>query len=401
MNLLNKISRQLFWQILSRPFVHFIVRRKYNFKLTPGSERFPKPPFLAIANHGTFFDPWIVGVYSNTPLVYMVNDDGFRGKSVSSWYLRNIGAIPKKKGASDFKAMKAALSTLNNRYPVFIFPEGQTTWDGQTQPLYKGLEKIVKKVQCPLVMIKFQGNFLSRPWWAKTVRKGRILITIKTIPAGQIETMSSDEVFETLKQYITHNDIKDPLNQQVIFSGENLAEGLELFTWICMNCKNEDTLNMSQDTITCTHCGRSWRIDGHCRLSDVSGSSQAANVDLWDWSQIHKQEVIKKINSVSEHLTKNDNVTMWLENEKHIFQPSSTGTLELTKSHLSYSAPSEKREWDITTIKEYVIQKKEIFEFRDDKKTYRFTFNGHSPMKWVYYFRYLNNFQKCEEQGYY
>lgn len=401
MNLLNKISRQIFWQIMSRPFVHFLVRRNYNFKLTPQSERFPKPPFLAVANHGTFFDPWLVGVYSNTPLAYMVNDDGFRGKSVSSWYLRNIGAIPKKKGASDFKAMKAALSTLNDGFPVFIFPEGQTTWDGQTQPLFKGLEKIVKKVQCPLVMIKFQGNFLSRPWWAKTIRKGRILITLKTVPAQQIATMSSDDIFDTLKGYITCNDIKDPANQSVPFSGKDLAEGLELFTWICINCKSEDTLNMSHDVITCSHCGSSWRIDGHCRLSAVSGSTQTEIVDLWDWSQMHKQEVINKINSNTKHLTKSDTATLWIENEEKVFQPQTTGELELTRNDLRFSTSSEKRVWDNAVIREYVIQKKDTFEFRDDKSSYRFTFDGHSAMKWVYYFRYLNNFQKCEEQGYY
>jgi 1-acyl-sn-glycerol-3-phosphate acyltransferase len=401
MNLLNKISRQLFWQVFSRPFVHFIVRRNYQFKLTAQSERFPKPPFLAVANHGTFFDPWLVGVYSNTPLVYMVNDDGFRGKSMSSWYLRNMGAIPKKKGASDFKAMKAALSTLNNGYPVFIFPEGQTTWDGQTQPLYKGLEKIVKKVKCPLVLIKFQGNFLTRPWWAKTIRQGRILITIKTIPAEQIETMSSDDVFETLKQYITHNDIKDPSNQQVPFTGHDLSDGLELFVWICPYCKSEDALNMHQSSITCTQCNSTWHIDGHCKLTLNNGQPIPDIADLWDWSQMHKKEVMNKINSNVFELTKNENATLWLENDEKVFETHSTGILELTKEHLKFKSGSFNKEWNIDQIKEYVIQKKDIFECRDDNTTYRFTFNGHSPMKWIYYFRYLNHFEKCEEQGYY
>ncbi|HEX2958571.1 MAG TPA: lysophospholipid acyltransferase family protein [Chitinispirillaceae bacterium] len=401
MNYLSRIKRQLFWQVLSRPFVHFIVRRSYKFQLTTQSEHFPKPPFIAVANHGTFFDPWLVGVYSNTPLVYMVNDDGFRGKSMSSWYLRNIGAIPKKKGASDFKAMKAALSTLNDNYPVFIFPEGQTTWDGQTQPLYKGLEKIVKKVQCPLVMIKFQGNFLARPWWAKTIRKGRILITLKTIPSEQINAMSSDEVFDTIKSYITHNDIKDPQNLTVPFTGNYLAEGLELFIWICNNCKSEDTLKMNGNTITCTHCGTSWTIDAHCRFTLTDGVTSQAAGDLWDWSQMHKREVENKINSHPTLLTKNENVTLWLENENNIFQPESTGTLELTSESLQFTTASRTRQWSISQIKEYVIQKKDIFECRDDTTTYRFTFKGNSPMKWVYYFRYLNNFQICEEQGYY
>ncbi len=320
---------------------------------------------------------------------------------MSAWYLRNMGAIPKKKGASDFKAMKAALSTLKDKYPVFIFPEGQTTWDGQTQPLYKGLEKIVKKVQCPLVLIKFQGNFLARPWWAKTLRKGQILITLKIIPAEQINSMSSDEVFDTIKNYITHNDIKDPQNLSIPFSGHDLAEGLELFIWICNSCKSEDTLKMSGNSITCTHCGTSWTIDANCRFTHTVGTNQEPAGDLWDWSQMHKQEVIKKISGHPSVLSKNENVTLWLEDEQGVFQPKSTGTLELTPEHLKFTSDSRTQLWEIDQIKEYVIQKKDIFECRDNKNIYRFTFNGGSPMKWVYYFRYLNNFQECEKQGYY
>lgn len=115
----------------------------------------------------------------------------------------------------------------------------------------------------------------------------------------------------------------------------------------------------------------------------------------------NKQEVINKISKHPSTLTRNENVTLWLEDEQGVFQHKSTGTLEPTSEHLKFTSGSTTRQWDICQIKEYVIQKKDIFECRDDKTTYRFTFNGHSPMKWVYYFRYLNNFQKCEEQGYY
>jgi hypothetical protein len=123
--------------------------------------------------------------------------------------------------------------------------------------------------------------------------------------------------------------------------------------------------------------------------------------DLWDWSQMHKKEVMNKINSNVFELTKNENATLWLENDEKVFETHSTGILELTKEHLKFKSGSFNKEWNIDQIKEYVIQKKDIFECRDDNTTYRFTFNGHSPMKWIYYFRYLNHFEKCEEQGYY
>jgi len=60
-NLKNKLIyfwRYWFWQ-LSRLFVLLYIRPKFNFKLIKGSDKIPKPPFIMVSNHGTFFDPWI------------------------------------------------------------------------------------------------------------------------------------------------------------------------------------------------------------------------------------------------------------------------------------------------------------------------------------------------------
>jgi hypothetical protein len=367
--------------------------------MSPESASFPKPPFVVVANHGTFFDPWIVGVYSSFPLVYMVNDDGFRGKTISSWYLRSIGSIPKKKGASDYKAMKAAMTALREKKAVFIFPEGQTTWDGETQPLYKGLEKIVKKVNCPLVMARLQGNFLIKPWWAKTLRKGNIRITMKVLTTPEISSMDTEQIFDTIKTYIYQNDIKDPLNRSIPFQGTELAEGLENFVWICMHCKSEDSLHTRGNTITCNHCHHTWSIDAHCRLT--SETQAHTQEDLWEWSSMHKTEVKRRLEQKPSILTKTDTIKMFQENEHHEFTYIDTGTLTLTPETLIFSSPAAQYTWEVSSINNYVIQKKNIFEFGVGSQTYRFVFDKNSPMKWVYYFRYMNNFEQCEKQGYY
>ena len=141
------IYRWILWNLFSRfIFVEMILRPKYRFRRSNASHQYPKAPFIIIANHGTFFDPWIVGGFSITPVNYMANDDGFRDGLITRWYLKSIGAFPKKKGASDYRAMKTTLDLLRKKSPVCIFPEGQTTWDGETQLLYPGIEKLVKKV---------------------------------------------------------------------------------------------------------------------------------------------------------------------------------------------------------------------------------------------------------------
>ncbi|MBD3321568.1 MAG: hypothetical protein GF350_10790, partial [Chitinivibrionales bacterium] len=130
--------RWFMWNILSRPFVGGYLKPSYNHSLAPGSDRYPPPPFIVISNHNTFFDPWIIGSYCHSPFAIMCNDDAFRGPALQSWYLNSIGAFPKKKGSSDFAAMKKTITLLKAGYPVCIFPEGQTSWDGETQLIYKG-----------------------------------------------------------------------------------------------------------------------------------------------------------------------------------------------------------------------------------------------------------------------
>lgn len=400
MKFFHSVFLWIIWNLFSRPFVKTYVKYHYRFSIANGKQKFPKPPFMVIANHGTFFDPWMIGGYSRHPFCYMVNDDGFRGKSLSSWYLRSIDAIPKKKGASDFKAMKTTMSYLLDKRVVCIFPEGQTTWDGETQLLYKGIEKIIKKVSCPLVMVRLQGNFLTKPWWADTLRKGRILLHFKTLQKDEIRKLSSEELFEAIKNYIYQNDIKDPQNTAYPFTGVKLAEGLERFVWICMHCGAEDTLTTSNNTISCSSCNGSWDIDAHCRLTAHNPSFNCLS-DLKDWSDMHREKILQILSQRSGELTRNSNVMMQTENREHEFEDNSKGTIRLTMEELCFDTTSGTRRWPVNEIADYVIQKKDIFEFRHGNDYYRFMFDKQSPMKWIYYFRYLNDYSDCEKQGYY
>lgn len=399
MKKLQYASRWFIWNILSKSFNALYLRKKYNYSLTPDSQRFPRPPFLVVANHGTFFDPWMVGQYSPWPFSIMVNDDGFRGKGISQWYLKNIGCIPKRKGASDYKAMKATLQRLKEGYPVCVFPEGQTTWDGETQLLYKGLEKMVMKMNCPLVTVRLRGNFLSKPWWAETIRKGKITVEMKVHDPQEFQGISSDELFEKIKSSIYQNDIKDPQNLQYPFSGVRLAEGLERFVWICMHCGSEDTLQTGGNIINCVSCGKSWEIDAHCRLKGVREDTNSLH-DLKDWADMHRERVKEKTSSGSGILAITENVTLQNENDERTFVNSDTGKAVLTSDTLSLETASGTVSWPVSEIEDCVVQKKDLFEFRHKDKYVRFLLNKKSPMKWVYYLRYLKNYEEFEKRGY-
>ncbi len=400
---IHYLFRYLFWTV-NRLFVYTYIRPKFNLVTAKNADRMPKPPFIIISNHGTFFDPWLVGHYSKYPLSIMMNEDGFKAAATVRWYLSKIGTFPKKKGESDYKAMKTALKELKLGYPLLIFPEGQTTWDGETQPIFPGIEKIVKRADISLVMMNIKGDFLSKPWWAENYRKGKVRVFRKVLNPIDIKAMSENELLDMIIKYIYQNDLKDKENLQIKFSGKNLTAGLERFVWICKNCKKEDTLYTSNNDIACSSCGASWNMDTHLRLKAIQ-TETAETGDLHDWSTWHKKILIEKIKTCSEDklLTKSSNVIYCSININGKYIPIAEGTLSLTKKLLTFQPNTGNEhlfQLDVNEINDYVFQRKDTFECRCKEKSYRFRFTGHSPMKWVYYLRYLHNYEDCERRGY-
>ena len=400
MKLIFKLYQWILWNIVTRfLFINLYLKRIYKFHLTADSDPIPKPPFLLLSNHGTFFDPWIIGSYSRYPMGYMTNDDGFTEGIITRWYLKSIGSFPKKKGASDFKAMKTTLSLLKRGKPVCIFPEGQSTWDGETQLLYPGIEKLLKRSGCPLVIVRLRGNFITKPWWACFKRNGSISVTMNVHSVDKIKSLTNEELFDFIRKSIYQNDIKDPGNRTVSFTGHHCAEGLERLLWICRRCEAEDTLSMTGDTITCNECGGTWHIDAYCRITPSTGNGDGACEDLKDWVDFQKENVRKKIAARPDVLTHNEHAQHLQPDLHHRFRPVDEGSLQLSPTTLTYKNADGESEWPIEDIEEYVIQKKDIFEFRHGSSYHRFIFTGKSPMKWVFYLRYLKGYEICEQQG--
>jgi hypothetical protein len=105
-----------------------------------------------------------------------------------------------------------------------------------------------------------------------------------------------------------------------------------------------------------------------------------------------------------ELLTHNTDVVMQTEGAGGVFMDRLTGTLSLTKQEIVF-APSDSgaciRRWPLDTVEDYVIQLKDVFEFRSGNDYFRFVFDGHSPMKWMFYLRYMRGFEEIEQRGYY
>ena len=400
---LTYFHRWSFWA-LSRLFCFVYLRPKFKLEVRNRDQKIPKRPFIMVSNHGTFFDPWLIGHLSRYPLSIMMNEEGFRAPKFVQWYLRNVGAFPKKKGGSDVGAMKYTLKTLKEGYPVLIFPEGQTTWNGKTQPVFSGIESIIKRSKRPLVMMRITGNFLSKPWWSESFRQGKVIVRRQILSSEQLASMTKEEIRDAVIQYISNSDLDDPEMRQTEFKGEPATVGINRFMWMCRACGAEDHIKGEGTQVSCTECGATWRLDNHFELHP--DNDRAVSVGhLLAWSEWHKTQVQKKVADAGESdtIAANDGVHYCDVTDTGEYPTISVGRLALTRQQFSFTPADSAIEplcFEVSEVNDYVFQMKTIFECRVKGKVYKFRFEDDSPMKWVYYFRYLNNYKDCEERGY-
>ena len=392
--------REIFW-----PLNIFCLRNylmpKMGVRVEPGTPKLPKRPFVMVCNHGTFLDPWIALHKTIQPVSIMMNEEGFKGGAATRWYLDAIGAFPKKKGAADFKAMKTTLSCLSNKVPVLIFPEAQVTWDGESQPIYPGIEKIVRKAGVPLVVARLRGNFLTRPWWAKTARKGKIFLTWSVYTTDMIKEMTDEQVRDAMIAGIRHNELRDPQIAATPFSGDGFAEGLENFIWKCRSCGTDDHIETSGNEFRCTHCGAIWAVDSHLKFSPLNGHAGPVG-DLHDYANWLKAGIAEKVDIApdTEVLAKSVDAVLIKTEPDGVYTPLATGTLELDKKEIRFLSDTAGFTIPVSETSDCTFQRNKVFEFHHKKVVYQFLFETKSPIKWVWWFRGFNNYAASVAKGY-
>lgn len=396
------LRRWWFWAI-SRLFSWVYLRPKFKLDVRDSDKKLPRRPFVMVCNHATFFDPWLCGHLSRYPLSIMMNEEGFHNTRFVQWYLKHIGAFPKKKGESDVRAMKYTLSTLKEGYPVLIFPEGQTTWDGETQPVFKGIESIIQRVKLPLVMMRIAGNFISKPWWAETYRQGKVTISRRIVPAEDIQGMSKEAIRQMVIDYIHNNDFTNDEIMNATWTGPPATEGLTRFLWLCRQCGAEGTLDTTEDGVACASCHAEWAMDNRFHFTPRNEAPDVGT--LYDYARWHKQQVKSRIAAAgAEDVLIHDTGVHHVDvTDLGEYPTQAVGTLTLTKQWLRFTPEGDgagELALPVTDINDYVFQLKTIFECRCNQEVYKFRFEPGSPMKWVYYFRYLNNYEECERRGY-
>jgi 1-acyl-sn-glycerol-3-phosphate acyltransferase len=244
-----------------------------------------KEPYVMLANHTYLFDVVHVPLrFKRTP--FIIASQTLFTKQPTKFLVSQVAhVIPKSKGRSDFNTIKKVFQVIDKGYPVLIFPEGNTTFYGETGYIEPATMKLIKKLKLDVITCNIKGGYLSRPRWATGKRNNHKieLFYNLTIPKERLAEMSIEEIDKEINTALYNNDYQFQRDKMIIHKGKKLAEGIENVVYVCPHCEGINTIASAGNKIYCTNCHAEGKVN---ELGFIEGFKFD---NLIDWNKFQLQ----------------------------------------------------------------------------------------------------------------
>jgi len=142
-----------------RLILFFATHTVYTLKVL-GRDNFPdRSGALLVCNHMSFVDAALLIASTDRPIRFLVYK-GIYDKPVVRPFAKMMKAIPissEQRPRDMIRSLRTATEALRNDEIVCIFAEGQITRTGQLLPFRRGLERIMKGVEKPIIPVNLDG----------------------------------------------------------------------------------------------------------------------------------------------------------------------------------------------------------------------------------------------------
>ena len=235
------------------------LARMYNF--TPISSPAPDSPFLLIANHVTNYDPILIGIAMDSHMYFVAGEHLYRGNPIMRLATKLFSPISRIKGKSGASTTIQIIKTLKDGSNVCLFAEGNTTFNGITEPISNATGKLARISGATLVTYRIEGAYLASPRWGRGLRKGPVSGSVVGIyPPEQLKEMTPEEITDRINRDIYEDAFDRQTTDKRQYRGKYLAERLELALYICPKCEQIGTLKSAYNTFGCS-CGFSAHLN--------------------------------------------------------------------------------------------------------------------------------------------
>jgi 1-acyl-sn-glycerol-3-phosphate acyltransferase len=170
-----------------------------------GPENLAKYPVAVYASNHTS--------YMDTPVVFAALPFQFRILAKKElwpiafigWYLDRSGQIPidTRNPHATLSSLGVGVKALRSGLPLFVFPEGGRTPNGELQPFLSGAAYLAIRAQVPLVPIALHGVYSLLPMHTRHLYPGPLTLAAgDPIPTAGLTIRQTDELTEKLRAAI-------------------------------------------------------------------------------------------------------------------------------------------------------------------------------------------------------
>ena len=140
-----------------------------------GQEHVPRRgPFIAAANHASFFDPPVLGASCPRRVRFMARADLY-AQPILSAYMHSVRCISVRRDEADLGAIRKAAAALKQGEVVAIFPEGGRQLGG-VNDAKRGVGLLATIAKVPIVPVFIEGTAQAWSKGAKGLSPSKIRV---------------------------------------------------------------------------------------------------------------------------------------------------------------------------------------------------------------------------------
>ena len=383
----KKLPNKTLSRLVSK-FLKWYLGNIFILSLERNATKEIKPPYLVIGNHTNFYDGFLVNLFIQEPICFLVSDEYFR-KPLLKWLLTIEGSIPKKKFLADFTAIKEALKAKAAGRIIGIFPEGKRNWDGSTEEIIFATAKLIKMLNIPVVRALMKGSYLAFPRWASYKRKGKISFSYDLVLTPEkIQELSIEQIHQDIQKSLSYSEYDFQREIMNIYRGKNLAEKLELYLFLCPHCHQLGSLHSYGDILKCQSCSYEVQYNQYGFFNSRKQLLYFDNPANWNqWQVNYSNDLLKKYykNRSEEIFIKDKGVCLNKINEHNKMDTEKGCQLVLKGERLALENKSSGNlDFFLTLIKGINVQYNDHLEFYYRNELYQFYFDlpSVSAYKW-------------------
>jgi len=225
------------------------------------------PPFFVIASHRNYLDPFFISFALSWPVRHISTFEMFRTR-LKSKVFSVLGAIPKKRYASDTKSVILMKKALEQGYPIGVFPSGERSWTGITQSFKPGSIQLFKKFKdIPILPVRLEGNYYLWPRWSPRMFRAKVRITFEQVIIVN-ETIGNEKLEEMIIDRITPRSSSE---NSLYCRSKNITGNLSRLLYRCPVCRENETLcEIPPRKLKCRKCNSFFEIDQQFNLNYTS-----------------------------------------------------------------------------------------------------------------------------------